>query len=1115
MIFKSKYKKENKIGKGLNGIVYKVLDKTENKHYALKIIDEIENYKKEIEVMKNIKSKYIIQLKDYFYEEKVGYCIVMELCDGDLRQLLNKYKPKGLPLNIINKIFIQLNDALKAMIDIDYIHRDLKPENILIKYTDNNKDNFDIRLTDFGLSKNEINYSIDCHTITGSLYYMAPEIETGKYNNKCDLWSLGVILYELYTNKYMFDSDNPIKTEMNKYQGKIIDETDNEMINKLIRKLIKVDIHKRIKWEEYFNDDFFKIDNEINNNENINIENIIIKNIYNNNNDKNINIEINNDNNENEQIIKIKIEVNEDNEEIKIYNGNEDINEENIQLFIDNEEIEFNKEINDLKKGIYNIIIKINQKITNCKEMFKNCFNIIEIRFIKFETKNVTNMSRVFCNCKSLKNINITNFDTKNVTDMSGIFSYCFSLNNLNLSNFDTKNVNNMSFMFNFCLSLNNLNLSNFDTKNVTNMSFMFSHCESLKNLDVTNFDTKNVTDMSRMFYYCKSLKNLIVNNFETKNVISMRWMFYNCKSLKNLNITNFETKNVTDMSEMFSNCASLKSLNLSNFDTKKVTDMSDMFYNCKSLKNLDVTNFDTKNVIDMSDMFYNCASLKNLNVTNFDTKNVTNMSGMFEDCKSLKKINVTYFDTKNVTDMNGMFCNCKSLKNLNVNNFEIKNVTDKKEVLSKCASLKNLDIPNYDNKNVIYLEELMILVEKLTEIISALNTNKFISNKCFEYWTYFYNCTLLGKLEKLFLNKTDSLIITYSIKYKLLTILLCYDISYDFSLLSKVFMLIKSILYLNYKNLLIISEYIYPKVSKKTMNNTWIYKLRKLINSQKLYDNNKEFNKNKDQILTTIENLKSNTNLISSNINILFKQYLLNSCTYNNNKNELINIHKNINDMNYEDFNKFFQVKILHVDNRNISSFDSNILKENFLNIIPPYLTNINKKNFTLVLDFEETLVYFLVDSNNDKGLLLFRPGIFEFLETLGNYYEIIIFTDAAQDYVDLLINIIENNKIYFDYRLYRQHTILIDNEYVKDLTRIGRPINKIIIVDNIPQNFRLQKENGINIKSFWGDDPYDTALIDLMPILVNIAKEGGDVRDGLRKYRYEIENKITKLLN
>ena len=77
MAFNSKYQKENRINRGLNGIVYKVLDKTENKYYALKILDEKEDYEKEIEVMKNIKSKYTIQLKDYFIDEIEGYCIVM------------------------------------------------------------------------------------------------------------------------------------------------------------------------------------------------------------------------------------------------------------------------------------------------------------------------------------------------------------------------------------------------------------------------------------------------------------------------------------------------------------------------------------------------------------------------------------------------------------------------------------------------------------------------------------------------------------------------------------------------------------------------------------------------------------------------------------------------------------------------------------------------------------------------------------------------------------------------------------------------------------------------------------------------------------------------------
>ena len=65
------------------------------------------------------------------------------------------------------------------------------------------------------------------------------------------------------------------------------------------------------------------------------------------------------------------------------------------------------------------------------------------------------------------------------------------------------------------------------------------------------------------------------------------------------------------------------------------------------------------------------------------------------------------------------------------------------------------------------------------------------------------------------------------------------------------------------------------------------------------------------------------------------------------------------------------------------------------------------------------------------------------------------------------------------------------------------------------MPQNFRLQKENGIIIKAFWGEDIYDTALLDLIPILVNIAKEGGDVRKSLVKYKDDIFKNVTSCIS
>ena len=261
--FNNKYKSKEIIGKGGFGNVYKVSEIGKNNIYALKFIlkknVEEEKYQNEIEIMKELNkknNKYIIRLIENFEIENQAHCIVMELCDGSLKDILEKYKPNGLPLDIIKKIFKQLNEALKTMIAEGITHRDLKPENILIKYADTNKTNFDIKLADFGLTAYNINSIIQTQSKNaGTPIYMAPEVESLQYNNKCDLWSLGIILYELYTGKYIFDSDE------SRNEGKV-KKTDNEMINKLIRKLIQIDIDKRIGWKEYFNDDFFKIKEE-------------------------------------------------------------------------------------------------------------------------------------------------------------------------------------------------------------------------------------------------------------------------------------------------------------------------------------------------------------------------------------------------------------------------------------------------------------------------------------------------------------------------------------------------------------------------------------------------------------------------------------------------------------------------------------------------------------------------------------------------------------------------------------------------------------------------------------------------------------------------------------
>jgi len=79
-----------------------------------------------------------------------------------------------------------------------------------------------------------------------------------------------------------------------------------------------------------------------------------------------------------------------------------------------------------------------------------------------------------------------------------------------------------------------------------------------------------------------------------------------------------------------------------------------------------------------------------------------------------------------------------------------------------------------------------------------------------------------------------------------------------------------------------------------------------------------------------------------------------------------------------------------------------------------------------------------------------------------------------------------------------------------VKDLIRIGRALDKILIIDNMKQNFKFQKDNGILIKSFYGEENYNI-LYELGKILIKIAQDGGDIRKGIIKYKNEIINKVT----
>ena len=228
-------------------------------------------------------------------------------------------------------------------------------------------------------------------------------------------------------------------------------------------------------------------------------------------------------------------------------------------------------------------------------------------------------------------------------------------------------------------------------------------------------------------------------------------------------------------------------------------------------------------------------------------------------------------------------------------------------------------------------------------------------------------------------------------------------------------------------------------------------------------------------------------------------------------------NIFNNIKNNIFSQIYDFFLDKILKEEFIGCSVLAYSYLKQknNFTPSREPYIRSKNKKKYSLVLDLDETLIYFKFSNEEGKeGTLKLRPGVFTFLEKISEFYEIILFAEASEAYIKLMMEVFNNhkkNKKYFDYTLYRQYTSIEGNNFVKDLSRLGRPLNRTIIIDNIQNNYYKQKNNGILIKPFLGEDKNDTALIDLIPILTNIAKDDIDVRNGLMKYRDEILTKIT----
>ena len=263
------YKRIKYLGSGSYGSVYMAKNITTDNIVAIKIIEKEEEnmiddmeIQNEINILKKLSHPNIVKVYEFF-DSPLNFFIVTEFCKkGELFSYIkNVYQEKQLSV-----LFYQVFSGLVYLHEKKILHRDLKLENIMVAETEKDiitgEEYFWIKIIDFGTAKIFERNRAE-KSVIGSSYYIAPEVLNRRYNEKCDTWSIGVILYMSLVGSAPFDgkTDDEIIDRIkigkyNKNDSRFIQHS--EEVKDLVSKLLEKDINKRLSAKEALNHPWFE-----------------------------------------------------------------------------------------------------------------------------------------------------------------------------------------------------------------------------------------------------------------------------------------------------------------------------------------------------------------------------------------------------------------------------------------------------------------------------------------------------------------------------------------------------------------------------------------------------------------------------------------------------------------------------------------------------------------------------------------------------------------------------------------------------------------------------------------------------------------------------------------